>query len=134
MADPSQVERALARRAIADHAIEQLAADLRTSLKAAARELRPFPLFPESTTQAIEAEPGAAAKAEYGCVVVLPDGELYEFTMAMNFSPDMPGDISKAEDTREMRFAPQDYIPYAYTALREITRQLVQRAEGGARV
>lgn len=136
MPELTDVERALARRARLDQMVEDLAQELRLALRAAARELRPFPLMPDSTVAAIEAEPGGAAKADYGCIVCTPDGELYEYTMAITFAPDVPGEVSKTEDLREVRLAPQDYIPYAYTALREITRLLVQRAQtqGGARL
>ncbi len=135
MAEQTPVDMVLARRARVDSMVEQLAAELRVALKAAARELRPFPMFPETETQAVEAEPGGAAKAEFGCIVVCPDGELYEFTMQYNFAPGT-GEISKNEDTREVRLAPHDYIPYAYNALRSLTQLLAGRteADGGARV
>lgn len=131
MTELSATERLLARRARLDAMVENLAQELRVALRAAARELRPFPHFPDSNTPAIEAEPGGAAKAEYGCIVVGQDGELYEFTLSLSFAGDMPGEVSRSEDLREVRLAPHDYIPYAYAALREVTRQLVQRAEAG---
>lgn len=129
MAEAVNLTEVLARKAAADMLVDRTAGELRQALKAAARELRPFPYFPESTTEAIEAEPGGAAKADVGCVVVCPDGELYELTMAIDFSTET-GTVDKREDLRDVRLAPQDYIPYAYNALVTMTRLLAERAEG----
>lgn len=128
MSEGTKLSQVLARKAAADLLIGRTATELRQSLQAAARELRPFPHFPESTTEAIEAEPGGAAKADLGCVVLCPDGELYEFTMALDFSSET-GSVDKREDLREVRLNPQDYIAYAYNALVEVTHLLVERAE-----
>ncbi|MBI2888214.1 MAG: hypothetical protein HYY02_13550 [Chloroflexi bacterium] len=127
MADEATLSEVLARKAAVDMLIERTAGELRQALRAAAVELRPFPYFPQSTTEAIEAEPGGAAKADVGCVVVCPDGELYELTMAVDFSTET-GTVDKREDLRELNLKPQDYIAYAYNALVAITRTLAERA------
>lgn len=128
MSEGIKLNEVLAQKAAADLQIERTAKELQQALHAAVRELRPFPLFPDSTTQAIEAEPGGAAKADVGCIVVCPDGELYEFAMAIDFSSET-GSVDKREDLREVHLKPQDYIAYAYNALVEVTRLLVERAE-----
>ena len=131
MADEINLNDALARKAAADLLIDRTAKELQQSLRASAAQLAPFPHFPEGTTEAIEAEPGGAAKADVGCIVVCPDGELYEYTMALDFSSET-GTVEKREDLREVRLRPQDYIAYAYNALYEVTRILVERSEGKA--
>lgn len=127
MADEATLREVLARKAAVDMLIERTAGELRQALRGAAVELRPFPYFPQSTTEAIEAEPGGAAKADVGCVVVCPDGELYELTMAVDFSTET-GTVDKREDLRELNLKPQDYIAYAYNALVAIARTLADRA------
>ena len=123
-----RLQETLARKAGADLLIERAVSDLSKALHAAAGALQPFPLFPDSTTQAIEAEPGGPAKTGLGCVAVCPDGELNEFRLAVSFEAES-GTVDKREDLREISLAPQDYIPYAYTALTAITRLLVERTE-----
>ena len=51
--------------------------------------------------------------------------------MALDFSSET-GSVEKREDLREVRLKPQDYIAYAYNALHEVTRILVERSEGKA--
>jgi len=107
--------------------LERTASELRDMLREAAGALDPFPFFMGSiAVRAIETEPGAAAKTDRGCVVVCSDGELYEYTytVAMGgpfFEP------SREEKLTELDLPCQDYIPYVYNALCEITRQILER-------
>jgi len=120
----------LTRRAKADVMIERAASQLREMLHEAAGELDPFPLFMGSLyVRAIEAEPGGAAKSDLGCVVVCPDGELYEYVYTMILGGLFPEPTPK-EETRKLDLPPQEYIPYAYNALCEVTRLLLERQEG----
>ena len=119
----------LTRKAKADILLERTASELREMLREAARELDPFPFFLGSfSVRAIEAEPGAAAKADRGCVVVCPDGEFYEYTYTVAVGGAFP-EPSLEEETKELDLPHQDYIPYAYNALCEITKRLVERKE-----
>lgn len=129
MAEQLDLNDVLSRKAAADLLIERTAKELHDHLQLAVQQLIPFPYFPESTMQAIEAEPGAAARSDMGCIVLRPDGELYEFTMALDFSSEITT-AEKREDLREVRLSPVDYIAFAYNALLEITRILADRAEG----
>ena len=125
-------EKALTRRAKADVLIESTASQLREMLREAAGELDPFPLFMGSfTIRAIEAEPGGASKGERGCVVVCPDGELREYIYTVTVEGPFP-EPSRKEETRGLELPPQDYIPYAYNALCEITRLLLERQQSGS--
>ena len=117
----------LTRKAKADALLERNASELREMLHEAAGELGPFPFFPGSfSVRAIEAEPGAAAKADRGCVVVCPDGELYEYIYTVAAGGPFP-EPSLKEETKELDLPDQDYIPYAYNALCEITKQILER-------
>jgi len=119
----------LTRRAKADVLIETTASQLRDMLHEAVRELDPFPYFMGSILiRAIEAEPGGPGKAERGCVVVCPDGELYEYIYTITVGGLFPEPMRK-EETKKLDLPPQDYIPYAYNALREITKLLLERQQ-----
>lgn len=122
----------LTRRAKADIMLERTASQLREMLHETVGELDPFPFFMGSIfIRAIEAEPGGATKGERGCVVVCPDGELYEYIYTITVGGPFP-EPSRKEEIRELDLPPQDYIPYAYNALCEITRLLLERQESGA--
>ena len=122
----------LTRRAKADIMLERTASQLREMLQEAVGELDHFPFVMGSIfIRAIEAEPGGATKGERGCVVVCPDGELYEYIYTITVGGPFP-EPSRKEEIRELELPPQDYIPYAYNALCEITRLLLERQESGA--
>lgn len=119
----------LTRRAKADILIERTASQLRDMLHQAVRELDPFPFFMGSLLfQGVEAEPGGSAKAERGCIIVCPDGELYEYIYSMLVGPLYPDPFRK-EETKKLDLPPQDYIPYAYNALCQITKLLLERQQ-----
>jgi len=112
--------------------LERIASQLREMLHEAASELDPFPLFMGSLyVRAIEAEPGGAAKSDLGCVVVCPDGELYEYVYSMMLGGLFPEPTPK-EETKKLDLPSQEYIPYAYNALCQITSLLLERQEKGA--
>ena len=118
----------LASRVKADIILKMTASQLREVLQEAAGWLAPFPTFwGSSFVRAIEVEP-KVARNDLGCVVVCPDGNLYEYLLGI--APG-GGDGSpfRNEETKELNLPPQDYIPYAYSALLEITRLLQGQEE-----
>lgn len=126
----------LAHKEQADAVVEEAAAQLRRLLHEAVRQLDPFPPFPGAFfTYAIEAEPDAATHADRGCVVVGPDGELYELVLGMEPpGPDTLGDplASRREEMRRLDLHPRDYVVYAYNALTRVLELLLgQQAKGG---
>ena len=122
----------LVRKAQADVSLQETAEQLRRLLQEACLELDPFPFFLGSAdVRAIEAEPCRAAGPDQGCVVVCPDGILYEFTYTINVGGDA-SDFSRTESARKLELPPQDYIPYAYNALCEVTRLLRERRKSSA--
>ena len=125
----------LAQKAQADALVEGAALRLRELLREAVGRLDPFPPFPGAFfTYAIEAEPAAAAQAERGCVVVCPDGELYELVMGLELPsfPDEPADpvSMRKEELRKLdNLHPRDYLVYAYNALTRVVEILLEQAE-----
>ena len=124
----------LAQKARADAAIERTAQTLRRLLREAVARLDPFPSFPGAFfTLAIEAEPDAASHADRGCVVVGPDGELYELTMGLELPP-APGEPAdpvamRKEEMKPLELHPRDYVVYAYNALTRVVEILLEQGE-----
>lgn len=123
----------LARKAQADLIVERAADQLRRIVHALADQVQPFPPFPGAFfTEAIEIEPDAAGNPERGCVVVGPDGDLYELIMGVEFdSPEAFIDpvAARKEELRKLDLHPRDYVVYAYNAITALTELLLERAE-----
>ena len=124
----------LARKSQADRLIERAADELHDLLVEAAAELRPFPPFPGAYfTCAIECEPDSGANADYGCIVVKEDGELYELQVGIDRTSMEMGSTDpvalRSEETRPVRLHPRDYIVYAYNGLVAVTEKLMEQRE-----
>ncbi len=112
-------------KAVADSAVERAASHLRDTLKVLAGRLSPFPAFMNMTSiQAMEVEPGRTPASDRGCVVVCPDGELYE--LSLRSIPGPPGvmDADQVEQLEPLDLPPQEYIPYAYAAIVALSERL----------
>ena len=71
----------------ADAALDRLALRLRELLPEAAGRLDPFPPFPGAFfSYGIEIDAPAVDSPERGCVVLAPDGELYELVMGQDIT------------------------------------------------
>ena len=127
----------LASKAEADAIVERAAQGLRQLLQEAVARLDPFPPFPGAYfTLAIEAEPDAASQPDRGCVVVGPDGELYELTMGLELPPG-PGEPAdpvsmRKEELTKLDLHPRDYVVYAYNALTRVVEILLEQEESRA--
>jgi hypothetical protein len=126
----------LAQKAQADALVEQAALQLRELLREGVSHLDPFPPFPGAFfTYAIEAEPAAGAEPERGCVVVCPDGELYELIMGVE-PPTLPGEPADPVSMRKEELKklddlhPRDYLVYAYNALTRVMELLLEQRSG----
>ena len=63
-----------------------------------AGRLRPFPAFMGMTSlQAIELEPPPDPRNQWGCVVVLPDGEICELELEVIPGPAGPTDVDQVD-------------------------------------
>ena len=112
-------------QAVADAALERTASQLHDIVKDLAARLCPFPTFANTTSiQAIEVLPKGLASTSRGCVVVCPDGELYELSLSV-----IPGalgvsDADQVEEYSLLELPPEEYVTYAYGAIKALTREL----------
>ncbi len=112
----------------ADATLGEAAARLKELLQEAASRLDPFPTFYGSlTVRAIEAEPPQEQSSDLGCVVVCPDGELYE--LEVGFSPSPFGfstNMEREEKLTKLDLPTLTYISYAHSALSEVSKLLAR--------
>jgi len=107
--------------------LEQTAAQMREAVAKLAVQLRPFPAFMGMTSlQAIELEP-PDSKGGWGCVVVLPDGEICELELEVIPGPVGPTDVDQVDRYRPLELSAGDYIHFAAAALRVMGRELERR-------
>jgi hypothetical protein len=124
-------------KAEADAALDRLAQRLRRLLQQAARELDPFPPFPGAFfTYGIEVEAPGVDSPQRGCVVLAPDGELYELVMGQDVTAlalDQTDPVAMREEKLEKLedLHPRDYIVYAYSALAKVVELLLERQAQG---
>ena len=126
----------LARKAQSDVIVDRAAQQLRRVLQELVEQLDPFPPFPGAFfTYGIEVEPEAAARTDRGCIVVAPDGELYEFEIGVDMEGLDPGGyadpvaLRKAELKKIARH-PRDDGVYAHSAISRVAELLLERMEG----
>ena len=110
----------------ANEVLEETATRLKEILGEASSRLDPFPSFYGSLTiRAIEAEPPESQGSDRGCVVVCPDGNLYDLNVSFNSSPfGFSSNVEREEKLTKLNLPPLTYIPYAYNALVEVHRHL----------
>lgn len=130
-------ENPLEYKAEADAALDRLAERLRHLLQEATGKLDPFPPFPGAFfTYGIEVEAPGVDSPERGCVVLAPDGELYELLVGQDMTAlalDQTDPVAMREEKLEKLedLHPRDYIVYAYSALTKVVELLLERqAEG----
>ena len=126
-----QSEDFVALKTRADKAVDGAAEQLRGTLHELAAQLDPFPFFMGvSHIRAIETEPGRMASPDRGCIVVCPDGDLYEYKMQFKVDENSPFDNGpeREDEVKAIDLPPHEYIVYAYTAILELVKHLqVQR-------
>ena len=124
-------------KAEADAALDRLAQRLRRLLQEAAGELDPFPPFPGAFfTYGIEVEAPGVDSPQRGCVVLAPDGELYELVMGQDVAAlalDQADPVAMREEklNKLEDLHPRDYIVYAYDALTKVVELLLERQAVG---
>lgn len=119
----------MARKLQADVVIETAARQMRELLQEAVARLDPFPPFPGSFfTYGIEVEGGTAEGTERGCVVLGPDGELYELEISIDFTQGNIDPVAAREESlKPLELHPRDYLLYAYNALTRVTELLMEQ-------
>jgi hypothetical protein len=122
----------------ADAALERAAGRLRAVLGEAAARLDPFPPFPGAFfSYGIEVDVPGAASPDLGCVVLAPDGELYELQMGQELPVidlEMADPVAlRKEELKPLDLHPRDYVTYAYTALTKVVELLAEQASKRSR-
>jgi hypothetical protein len=124
-------------KAEADAALDRLAQRLRSLLGEAVARLDPFPPFPGAFfTYGIEVEAPGVDSPERGCVVLAPDGELYELVIGQDATAlalDQTDPVALRDEKLEKLedLHPRDYVVYAYAALTKVVELLLEREAGG---
>ena len=118
----------------ADELLERAAARLRSLLQEAAARLDPFPPFPGAFfSYGIEIDAPGAESPERGCVVLAPDGELYELRMGQELPAhelEMADPVAlRQEELKPLDLHPRDYVIYAYAALTKVVELLLDRED-----
>jgi hypothetical protein len=116
----------------ADEALDRLAGRLRRLLHEAAARLDPFPPFPGAFfTHGIEIEAPGLHSPERGCIVLAPDGELYELEMGQDIAAlalDQTDPVALREERlKKLQMHPRDYVVYAYSALAQVVELLLEQ-------
>ena len=120
-------------KAEADAALDRLAQQLRRLLQEATAQLDPFPPFPGAFfTHGIEIEAPGLDSPDRGCVVLAPDGELYELEMGEDVAAlalDQTDPVAMREERLKKleELHPRDYVVYAYSALTRVVELLLER-------
>jgi hypothetical protein len=116
----------------ADAAIERASVRLRSLLREAVAALDPFPPFPGAFfSYGIEIEAPGAESPELGCVVLAPDGDLYELRMGQELPVidlEMADPVAlRKEELKPLELHPRDYLIYAYNALTTVVELLLEQ-------
>ena len=111
--------------AVADAAVDRAAGELKKLLADLAGRIDPFPNFTGSESiKAIEVEPAGIVARELGCVVVCPDGGLYELNLTSIQGPLGLSDVDQVEELLPLDLQPVLYVPYAHAAVKLLADHL----------
>lgn len=116
----------------ADAALERAADRLRRLLQEAVARLDPFPPFPGAFfSYGIEVDAPGAESRDLGCVVLAPDGELYELRMGQDV-PALELELAdpvalRQEELKPLDLHPRDYVIYGYNALLKVVELMLEQ-------
>tara|TARA_Y100000814_G_scaffold52368_1_gene32554 strand:+ start:1525 stop:1902 length:378 start_codon:yes stop_codon:yes gene_type:complete len=103
---------------LTNSALEKSKESLQEILKELASQIRPFPGFLNmQTIQAIEIPVPKEYSDKYGCVVVLPNGEINEIILKTIPGPESLGEIDQTEEYVEIDMPIIEQIIYLYNAI-----------------
>ena len=103
---------------LANSSLEKSKESLQEILKQLAIQIRPFPGFLNmNTIQAIEIPVPKEFSDKYGCVVVLPNGDINEIILKTIPAPESLGEIDQTEEYVELDMPLIDSIIYCYSAI-----------------
>ena len=98
------------------------AVGLREQLRELAARVRPFPTFlGRNWLEAVEVEPEVGGvDPDRGCVVVCPDGGLYELTLRLLPGAEVVSDPNPAEELSPLAVPDAEYVVWAEAALKAL--------------
>ena len=103
---------------LANSSLEKSKESLQEILKQLAIQIRPFRGFLNmNTIQAIEIPVPKEFSNKYGCVVVLPNGDINEIILKTIPAPESLGEIDQTEEYVELDMPLIDSIIYCYSAI-----------------
>ena len=115
-------------RATADVFVERASIELSKLLQELASALAPFPYFMDiNSIQAVELEPSGANTRAHGCIVVCPDGELYELVLRIIPGPLASGGTEQIGEMRKLELPHGDYVAYAHAAIVKLVTIMEER-------
>ena len=113
---------------LAGAVVERTAQELREILSMLATTLDPFPGFEGlQTLQAVEIDLGSLTNPNLGCVVVGPDGLLYELVLRTIPGPIDVGGVDQLDELTELDLEPSEYLLYAHQAILRLGKIHQQR-------
>ena len=77
-----------------------------------------------TSIQAVELEPQGPQAPDWGCVVVCPDGELYELMLGLIPGPTGLAEADPVEEFRALDLPPGEYITYACAAIAALAERM----------
>ncbi len=100
---------------------------MRGRLREVAGRVRPFPTFlGRNWLEAVEVELGGSpVGVDRGCVVVCPDGELYELVLRLLPGAEVVSDPNPAEELAPLALTDEEYVVWAEAAL-EVLRAYIE--------
>lgn len=103
---------------LANSSLEKSKESLQEILQQLAIQIRPFPGFLNmNTIQAIEIPVPKEFSNKYGCVVVLPNGDINEIILKTIPAPESLGEIDQTEEYVDLDMPLIDSIIYLYNAI-----------------
>ena len=124
-----------AARDAADAIMQHASGELDSILVRLCEALRPFPAFMgHRTLRAVEIKDAPAilaavryADTDVGCVVVCPDGGIYELVMRMTPDQSDEGGLDSTGDLTPLDLAPAVRASVGYAAVQELARLVQER-------
>ena len=112
---------------LANSSLEKSKESLQEILKELATQIRPFPGFLNmNTIQAIEIPVPKEFSEKYGCVVVLPNGDINEIILKTIPAPESLGEIDQTEEYVELDMPLIDSIIYSYNAINTLLAIMIE--------
>ena len=113
---------------MASASLVETAIRLRSVLVELASRLQPFPGFMGMVSvQALEVDPAFRPKADRGCVLLLPTGEICHLELGVLPGADTERGVDHVEEFLELDLPVDEYIVYANAGIKLLVEELRRR-------